>query len=301
MIGLRRAAAALARGVLNVRPLRAAAASALERIRARSLMAEDFLPFEVYTFDARRWVIKETDLGFRIWVSLEDRAVSRPILLDAYERDEAQFLMATVRPGDVVVDAGANVGFHALLLAKLVGPAGRVYAFEPLPYLADALERSIAENGFESRLELHRLALDETAGPALLRHAPRTANFGGAHLAPDGAPEAWQADVPIERVRLDDVIGDARCSLIKMDVEGAEPRVVRGATKLLTRDRAVVLAELHDAQMRRVSGIGPSEFLAQMRALGFRAYGLCAGGGLGREIVSFAGARPVNVVFSASH
>ena len=58
---------------------------------------------------------------------------------------------------------------------------------------------------------------------------------------------------------------------IKMDVEGAEPQVIRGAARLLKEDRPVILSELHPTQLERASGVTADEFLAEMRALGYRA------------------------------
>src|SRR6185312_2153492 len=129
-----------------------------ERLRRGALLAEDILPYDVHRFDRHSWVIKETASGVRIWCSLDERAISRPILLDAYEPAETQFIARSVKAGDLAVDAGANMGYHALHLAQLVGTAGTVEAFEPLPYLAQALDASVNENGFETRVTVHRLA-----------------------------------------------------------------------------------------------------------------------------------------------
>ena len=59
---------------------------------------------------------------------------------------------------------------------------------------------------------------------------------------------------------------------IKMDVEGAEPQVVRGAERILREDRPIILSELHPVQLERASGVIARDFLAQLRALGYRAH-----------------------------
>jgi hypothetical protein len=133
---------ALTRRIAAFRPLPAAAVRAL-------LRAEEIVPFgRELAFDPHTWVIKETQFGFRIWVALGERSISREIMLDRYERDEVAFVQASVKLGDRVVDIGANIGFYTALLATLVSPGGRVIACEPLDAVADALERSVAENGF---------------------------------------------------------------------------------------------------------------------------------------------------------
>jgi FkbM family methyltransferase len=269
----------------------------LKRVRRSSLLAEDIVPYDVHRFDRRSWVLKETEFGVRIWCSLDDRAISRPILLNAYELAETRFIAATVRPADLVVDAGANIGYHALHLARLTGGEGYVEAFEPLPYLADALSASIAENGFESIASVQRIALDERPGTLHLRHAPRTDNFGGAYLAPDGEVPVAQANETITAVRLDDVLGDRPCRFLKMDVEGAEPRVIRGAQATLATGRPVILSELHNRQMRVVSGTNADDFIAQMSALDYSCSRLNPDGTRGEALSRYADQAPLNVVF----
>ncbi|MBC5809637.1 MAG: FkbM family methyltransferase [Candidatus Eremiobacteraeota bacterium] len=260
-------------------------------------MREQILPHDFHRFDRSSWVIKETAFGYRLWVSLDDLAIARPVLVDAYELAEARFIEHTVREGDLAVDVGANLGFHALHMAKLVGPAGRVLAFEPLGYLGDALSASVAENGFSERVEVRREALSDCAEEAVLRHAPRTANFGGAHLARSATPEIFQTDERVPCVPLDDVLGERRCAFIKMDVEGAESRVVNGARRTLERDRPAILSELHETQLRAVSGCGANDLIAQLRELGYRCLHLRADGTPGDEIATFSSTVPTNVIF----
>lgn len=286
-----------ARWIATATPFRGLAQSVIDRLRRDALLSADLLPYDIHRFDRRFWVIKETEAGTRLWCSLDERAISRPILLDAYERSETRFIASVVRLGDHVVDAGANIGFHTMHLAKLVGPRGRVDAFEPLPYLADALEASVQENGFEERLRVHRLGLDERAGVLPLRHAPRTANFGGGHFAPNDRVPSNHADVVVPTARLDDVIGGAPCRFMKIDVEGAESRVIRGAEATLASAKPVILAELHDRQLQIVSGIGATGFIDQMIALGYRCARLNLDGTRGSRLDRYDDPAPINVIF----
>jgi FkbM family methyltransferase len=267
-------------------------------MRRELLIDSSFLPANgLLSFDPATWVLKETHYGFRLWVSLEERAISRPILTDVYEIPESRLIARTVRPGDSTIDIGANVGYHALHMARLAGPGGAVHAFEPLPYLAEALTRSIAENGF-SNIRLHRTALDDRNGTALLRHAPVTANFGGAHLTQASAVPAAHADELVATGRFDDLLPDVRPSFVKIDVEGAEPRVLRGAAAMLAAARPLVLCELHNPQLRVVSGANAGDLLAQMRAAGYRASALGPTGEAAAAIDDYASDQPLNVLFS---
>src|SRR5206468_2932020 len=102
-----------------------------------------------------------------------------------------------------------------------------------------------------------------------------TLNTGGAYLLPNGAAAlTGNQTTTVPLVALDDVNVSGRVRLIKMDVEGAEPQVVRGATRLITRDRPLILSELHPTQLARASGATPDAFVNQMHALGYRAQDL---------------------------
>jgi FkbM family methyltransferase len=160
-------------------------------------------------------------------------------------------------------------------MAAAVGPEGRVYAFEPFDANADLLERSIAENGFSDRVSFQRAAVGAANGHATLTFPVETLNSGGAYLLPvDGAPLAGNLKKQVPLVALDTLNLRRPIRFIKMDVEGAEPQVLRGARQILKEDRPVILSELHPTQLARASGITGDQFLAQVADLGYRAHRL---------------------------
>jgi len=286
---LRAAVDALTRRITGYAPLRAAVFRAL-------LRADKIVPFgRALAFDPHTWVIKETEYGFRIWVALGERSISREIMLDRYERDEVEFIRANVKPGDRVVDVGANIGFYTALFGTLVGPGGRVIACEPLDAVADALERTVTENGFADRVTLHRVALDANSGSVLLRHAPVTINQGAAYLAPACALPPGHVDALVPARTLDEIVGSGPCAFIKLDAEGAEPRILAGAAETLARCRPIVLAELNPILLARVGGKNAGDVIAQMALQRYVARRLR---GAPAEIVAgYDDAASINVVF----
>jgi FkbM family methyltransferase len=209
----------------------------------------------------------------RLWVDLADHVIGIPILRDAYETDAVQLATALVRPGDVAVDVGAHIGFFSIQLARAVGPHGMVYAFEPLDRNADLLERSVAENGFGARLTVVRAAVSDVTGDATLRFARETLNTGGAFLAEGSTPgDEGLATRRVPTVRLDDAAVRRPVRLIKMDVEGAEPKVIRGARSLLAADRPYLISEIHPGQLARVSQSSAAAVLEDLQELGYRAH-----------------------------
>jgi FkbM family methyltransferase len=220
----------------------------------------------------RTLVITELDGGARLFVDLSDHVIGLNIIRERYEREEIAFVRSLLKPGDTAIDVGAHIGFFAMQMAAMVGPRGRIFAFEPFDPNAALLERSIVENGFADRITFARAAVGASRGTATLTFPPETLNSGGAYLLrSDTAPLTGNLVKSVPLVALDEVALTRPVRLIKMDVEGAEPLVVRGAERLLKEDRPVILSELHPTQLERASGATADGFLAQMRALGYRA------------------------------
>lgn len=217
-------------------------------------------------------VIKPLASGLRLCLDLSDHVIGLAILRDRYERHELQFAVSLLRPGDAAIDVGAHVGVFALHMAQAVGPSGSVYAFEPLARNADLLEMAIAENGFEGRLRLARAGVSDAAGEATLHFARETLNSGGAYIGRADASLGGLASEQVPVVRLDDYAGPRPVRLIKMDVEGGEPRVIAGARSLLAADRPPILSEVHPEQLQRVCGVGPGALIEDLARLGYRPH-----------------------------
>jgi FkbM family methyltransferase len=229
----------------------------------------------------RTLVIKEldnagnSDRRVRLFVDLADHVIGLNIVRGHYELDEVRYMRSVLKAGDTTIDVGAHIGFFTMQMASIVGPEGRVYAFEPVDANADLLERSIHENQFADRIVFRRAAVGAATGTATLTFPVETLNTGGAYLLREGTPALagnQKKDVPI--VALDDVPIRRPVRFIKMDVEGAEPLVMTGAAALLRTDRPVVLSELHPTQLERASGASADAFLSAMRTIGYRAHGI---------------------------
>ena len=224
-------------------------------------------------------VIKEIAPGVRLFIDLSDHVIGLNILRGRYEEDEIAFVRGLLEPGDSVIDAGGHIGFFTMHMAAAVGPEGRVYAFEPLDANAALLEASIAENGFAERVRFQRAAVGAGSGTATLTFPLETLNSGGAYLLPGGGtPLAGNQKREVPLAALDALDLRRPIRFIKMDVEGAEPQVLRGAARILANDRPVILSELHPVQLERASGITADQFLAQIDAFGYRAHRLEHGG-----------------------
>lgn len=157
------------------------------------------------------------------------------------EPNETRFTCDVIAPGDCALDIGANKGAYSYWMKRRVGPSGRVYSFEPQPNLAEYLNR-IAKSSRRRNLVVCPVALSDSQGTGRMvvpAHCWGTLEFPDN---PDGHPE-----ISVPLVRLDDymteIAGARPVSFIKCDVEGHELAVFRGATKILSEDRPVLLFE----------------------------------------------------------
>ena len=203
--------------------------------------------------------------GITLFLDREDGAVSRPILAGDYEAHLVPVFERFCRPDMTVVDVGANVGLYTLLASRLVGPAGRVVAIEPSSENCRLILLSVDANRAEN-VELLPLALDKGRGWSNL-----SGHFGsnGGLVSGDvpGLTSGWSEIVPT--FALDDLV-EGPVDFLKIDVEGAEGRVVAGAQRILKTLRPVVATELSLEMLPRVSGISGEEYLGAFEALGYR-------------------------------
>ena len=179
------------------------------------------------------------------------------------ERPTAEILETIVKPGMVVYDLGANVGFYTSLMSRLAGPEGHVYGFEPNPICLQFLRTNIL---------LQELDNVDVLPVAVLDQAGRTRfclNYGNSNLGLSEASGHFAAKaghiVEVPCFELDHLIGRfslRRPNLIKVDVEGVEHLAVRGMTRTLKDHRPVLLLEFH--------GEGPAaRTLEQLDELGY--------------------------------
>ncbi|MDB5492725.1 MAG: SAM-dependent methyltransferase [Phenylobacterium sp.] len=176
-----------------------------------------------------------------------------------YSPDEWAMLEQLATPGAPVVEIGANIGVHTIPLARRCAPA-LLYAFEPQQRVFQVLCANLALNGIDNVLAYPE-ACGETQGEAVIPPVDydATFNFGGVSLQP--------AQAPGQKVRVVtlDSLGLAACGLLKIDVEGFEPQVLRGAAETIARCRPVIYTENDRPQQQ-------AEVIALLTAMGYRLY-----------------------------
>src|SRR5215211_6466822 len=164
----------------------------------------------------------------------------------AFELGIQEVLFPWLRPGDNVIDAGANIGCHACPMAIRVAPHGRVLAIEPVGRLADRLEANCRLNGIDN-VVVSRFAVSSGAGwrPLVVPHAvDRNQGNASFHRAPSSSSDI----VEVETTTIDALVAEVGLSdlrLIKTDLEGEDFAALLGARETLKRWRPMIAFEHH--------------------------------------------------------
>lgn len=162
-----------------------------------------------------------------------------------YERPVQEALASLVRRGDVCCDIGANLGFFSILLARMVGPDGSIYAFEPVPQYASAIAKNARLNR-QTNVRVLPVALSCVDGRSELLLAN---HVGGAVLASAGTPPDLAGSIAVETACLDTLVENRSIrppDVVKIDVEGAELQVLQGMQRTLRQRAPAIVLELDD-------------------------------------------------------
>jgi FkbM family methyltransferase len=243
-----------------------------------------------------KWVWTDTTYGFRLKVNLMDLVISRQIIEDKYEASETALVKSLVKPGDVVLDVGGNIGYYTHLFAILVGPLGRVHAFEPLTHLAEALTASVMENGFEDRVAIYNVALADHDGEATMIYVKDGMNSGGGYLSFDDARYQGHNRITVPIRRLENLVKFDRLDFIKLDCEGAEFKVLRSMKDTLKRLNPKIMAEVSSDHLQRTSQATAKDLFDLMSGIGYGAR-IVEGGQALRIVENHTSATHINVLF----
>lgn len=202
---------------------------------------------------------------FKMVVRLDDWDVGARIAIKrTYEEHVTKVMRPLLKPGMVVVDIGANIGFYSLLAASQIGKSGRVIAFEPSVDNCALLKMSLAANNFEN-VNIHQMAVADVNG------------IVGFHMGDSNGSiirsNAGTLPFQVPAVRLDTFLRDeARIDLIKMDIEGAEGMALAGMKELVRRHRPIIFTEFSPDALRHHSEVTAEQYLREYDELGYHIH-----------------------------
>lgn len=205
--------------------------------------------------------------GHTFYINAADTGLTPPLLMHgAFAPTETTLFKRLLEPGMVFVDIGANIGYFTLLAARAVGPTGTVYGFEPDDEHHMLLEKNAKRNNYTNIVAV-KMAASDTIG---------TASF---YLQKDNLcahsllPDATSTEVKVAVTTLDEYFKtESRVDVIKVDVEGAEPKVMAGMKQVIAANHKIALLTEFFPDALRDSGVDPQSYLQDIVDLDFLLY-----------------------------
>ena len=206
-----------------------------------------------------------------IYLNPNDPVISGALFFGVYEKSETKFLKDICLEGKKVIDIGANVGYYSALTSDAVGPEGIVLAIEPDPESFKYLLKTIQASKFKNIRPFLKAASDHND---ILPLFISKDNRGDNRLYQTNQKRDY---INVKTIRLDDLIIENeidQIDLIKIDVQGYEPKVIRGMQKIITSSKKIILLTEFWPKGIIDAGENPYEFLEMLRNFGFLLYEL---------------------------
>ena len=191
-----------------------------------------------------------------------------------HEKTIVNLVKNEIKKGDVVIDIGAHIGYYTVLFAKLVGPEGRVFAFEASPTNFEVLKKNVSVNGYQNVI-LNNKAVSDKNGKLTLYITGRTSteNF---LFKPENFIDSSKIKntIEIDSITLDNYFQDFKdeINFLKMDISGAEPRVIKGMNSILNKNTSLKIQQEWWPNAIRTHGFEPDSHLKLLTQMGYKIY-----------------------------
>jgi FkbM family methyltransferase len=222
------------------------------------------------TSELPKEVVATADDGRRLRVNFDDHLSQLMYFLGEYERPITEIVRVFVRKGDVCLDVGANIGWYTTLMQMLVGSAGEIHAFEPVPETFAILKDNVAANENPGSVILNNIALGDRTGEVTM-HTFDDRSDGHASISDFG--DSTARDIPTQMIRLDDYLRERRITnvrFLKIDIEGAELSMLKGSSRLFRQEVPPVIVVEAALATTEAFGYLPNDILELISS--FRDY-----------------------------
>ena len=216
--------------------------------------------------------------GHKMILASGDGRPAVGMIVDIYEEGTTRLFQELVKPGMLVMDIGAHVGYYTLLAARLVGPSGKVYAFEPDHDNHATLLKNLESNGYRNVVVVKKAVSDQVGNAQLHLTAAESGRHSMYH---HGLPE--RGSVSVETTTVDALLEELdwpEVDLIKIDVEGAEITVLDGMSQLLSNAGKLNLIVEFMPPLLHSAGMEPRQFLDKLASLDSKLYFIDEANGL---------------------
>ncbi len=173
-----------------------------------------------------------------------------------YEPETTRYIKSIIKKGETFIDIGANCGYYTLLLARLVGPSGKGFSFEPIPHLYRILRHNLETNNYPN-IRSYQAAAYYSTGSAQF--------FVNRYHAASGLyARTWTKEIiTVDTIALDEIQEIDNVDFIKIDVEGAELDVLKGMKNILKTNPQVKIILEFNPDNYRLAGYAPNDLLSQ--------------------------------------
>lgn len=195
--------------------------------------------------------LKKTKIfGKYIFYYLEnDKYIGQRIALEKYEPYETQLILRQTKKGNTVIDVGANIGYYTILLADKVEKTGKVYAFEPDKTNFEILKKNVETNNLKN-VEIINAAVGNKTGKIKLHKSKENLGDHKLYKTPLGcAASPLDEGETVKIIKLDEFIKE-KIDVIKIDTQGWEPEVIKGAKKIIAKNRPIMFLEYSPASYK---------------------------------------------------
>lgn len=192
--------------------------------------------------------------GSKMLLQLSDRGIHKDLFLYGCREPQCtEIFKKELSEGMKVLEIGANIGYYVLMAAQIVGNTGKVYALEPDPQNFEILRRNVELNSYSDRVELYNLAAGDNSGEALLD----ISGDSNTHkiILSKSHRNKKQNYINVKMVTIDEFLKDRHVDFIRMDVEGFEYGIIKGMTRLLSKEDSLqMFIEVHPWLIKEYGG-----------------------------------------------
>jgi FkbM family methyltransferase len=197
-----------------------------------------------------------------IFIDKTDESITGHIRKGNYENETILLFKKNVRDGMTVLDIGANIGFHTLILAKLVGKTGKVFAFEPSQRLFDILHKNIKHNQFSNITAIKSAVSNQNGKTKLFINEHSNCNN---KLFDNGSDKYEEVDL----LTIDTYLkGETKIDFIKIDIEGAEALAFQGMMETIKKWKPIIYSEFVPRNIKRY-GTHAKDMLESLEQVGY--------------------------------
>ncbi len=223
-------------------------------------------------------ILVRTEVGFVLCAATDHALLASLVEAGELELGTRLLIQKFLKPGDVYVDVGANIGMHILAAARAMQGQGKIIAFEPFEPTKRMLEKTVWMNGFSGITEIHQAAVSNVSGRQNLYLGATSGHHSLFNLETPEDLSKKPVEVPL--VRMDEIIPpDQRINLLKIDAEGAELEVIEsGASLIMSNPDIALIVEFGPSHLRR-RGHTPKQWLKTFTKLGLNYQAINASSG----------------------